>query len=237
MSHCAVPRIAASSAVSAPIDADELRASRRRVPERRAARDQIDAGGHHRRGVDQGRDRGRAFHRVGQPGLQRNLRRFRGAGDEERDASRTGSTPRGSVAALAKTSAYPIDPVAANSTKTAYIRPTSPTTLMTNALQRGRDGRWLVEPEADQEIRSEADEAPADEQPDEVVGEHQRQHREHEEVHVREEARDRFVARHVTDRVDVDEPADAGDDQRPDERERVQQQPEGEARRPAKRAA
>jgi hypothetical protein len=59
-------------------------------------------------------------------------------------------------------------------------------------LGRG-DGRRLVEPEADQEIRRQADEAPTDEQPDEVVGEHERQHREHEEIHVGEEARDRSV--------------------------------------------
>ena len=71
------------SAVSAPIDPTSTRASRRRVPQRRAARDQVDAGGHHRRGVDQRRDRRRAFHRVGEPGVQRDLRRLRGAADED----------------------------------------------------------------------------------------------------------------------------------------------------------
>ncbi len=39
-----------------------------------------------------------------------------------------------SVAAFAKTSAYAVEPVAANRTKTANIKPASPTTLMTNAF-------------------------------------------------------------------------------------------------------
>ena len=36
--------------------------------------DQVDAGGDHGRGVDQGADRGGAFHRVGQPDVQGKLR-------------------------------------------------------------------------------------------------------------------------------------------------------------------
>ncbi len=39
-----------------------------------------------------------------------------------------------SVPAFAKTSAYAIEPVAANSTKTANIRPASPTALITKAF-------------------------------------------------------------------------------------------------------
>ncbi len=108
----------------------------------------------------------------------------------------------------------------------------SPTTLMTNALRDAAtaDGRSVIE--ADQQVRREADEAPADEQSDEVVGEHEREHREHEEVQVGEEARERVLAGHVADRVDVDQEADAGDDHRPDQRDAIPLQAERELRQP-----
>jgi hypothetical protein len=96
------------------------------------------------------------------------------------------------------------------------------------------DGRRLEEPEADQKVRCRADEPPAHEQPDEVVGEHEGQHREDEKVHVREKARDRAIAPHIADRVDVDQPADAGDDASPQERERIEPEPEREAAYPVK---
>src|SRR5580704_3658535 len=51
-------------------------------------------------------------------------------------------------------------------------------------LAGGGYGRRFKEPEADQEVRGESDEPPADKQPDEVIGEHQREHREDEEIHV-----------------------------------------------------
>ena len=44
-------------------------------------RDHVDAGGHHRRGVDQRRDRRRTGHRVGQPDVERDLRRLAGRAD------------------------------------------------------------------------------------------------------------------------------------------------------------
>ena len=44
--------------------------------QRAAAGDHVDAGGHHRGGVDQGADGRRAFHRIGKPDVQRELCRF-----------------------------------------------------------------------------------------------------------------------------------------------------------------
>ena len=44
---------------------------RSRLEDRVRAHDQVDAGGDHRRRVDEGRDGGRALHRVGQPHVQR----------------------------------------------------------------------------------------------------------------------------------------------------------------------
>src|SRR6266513_1352968 len=80
-------------------------------------------------------------------------------------------------------------------------------------LARRQHGRAALEPETDQQVGTEADHGPADDQPDEVAGEDEQQHREDEEVHVGEEARDAGILPHVADRVDMDEEADPGDHQ------------------------
>ena len=65
---------------------DEAERDRRILEHRRQARHHEHARRHHRRGMDQGRDRRRAFHRVGQPGVQADLRRFAHRADEQKDA-------------------------------------------------------------------------------------------------------------------------------------------------------
>ena len=50
------------------------------------AADEVDAGRDHRGRVDQGADRRRAFHRVGQPDVQRELRRLADAAEEDAQA-------------------------------------------------------------------------------------------------------------------------------------------------------
>jgi hypothetical protein len=80
-----------------------------------------------------------------------------------------------------------------------------------------------VVPEADQEVRREADETPADEQEQEVPRLHEQQHREDEERHVGEVATLLVVARHVAHRVPDDEPADTRDDEHHRARQRVEE--------------
>ena len=82
-------------------------------------------------------------------------------------------------------------------------------------LLAGVGGRLLPEPEADQQVRAETDAFPADEHHREVGAEHQHQHERGEQIQVREVARVLAVALlvHVAGRVDVDQRADAGDDQ------------------------
>ena len=55
------------------------------------------------------------------------------------------------------------------------------------------------------------------------------EHEEHEEVQIGEEAAVALLVRHVADGVDVDQEADAGDDQQHDERELIEH--EGEVAR------
>ena len=85
----------------------------------------------------------------------------------------------------------------------------------------GVGGGVLGEVEADEQVGGEADALPADEEQEEAGGEDEDQHEEHEEVEVGEEAPVAFFVRHVADRVDMDEEADAGDDAEHDEGEVV----------------
>ena len=87
-------------------------------------------------------------------------------------------------------------------------------------LRRGDRLRPLV-PEPDQQVGRETDEAPADEEEQEVPRLDEHEHREDEERHVREVPALLVVAGHVAHRVPDDEPADAGDDEHHHRRERV----------------
>ena len=91
-------------------------------------------------------------------------------------------------------------------------KPTSPTRLTMNAFLAASGRRALLLPEADQQVAREPDQLPGDEDDEEVVGQYQEQHREHEEVQVREEPPVPAVVGHVADRVDVDEQADGRHD-------------------------
>ena len=65
-------------------------------------------------------------------------------------------------------------------------------------LDRCRVGRRLLVPETDQQIGREADALPAEEHLQQVVGRHQRQHREREERQVGEKARPVLVLGHMS---------------------------------------
>ena len=88
-------------------------------------------------------------------------------------------------------------------------------------LDAGARGGRAPVPERDQQVGRGADERPADDQQHEVAGQHQQQHREDEVVQVGEVPRVAAVRGHVRDRVEVDQRRDAGDDQRHEHRQRV----------------
>ena len=81
------PIVPAISSVAAPTIAPTSAAAGRELEQRVHARDQVDAGGDHRRGVDQRGDGRRALHRVGQPRVQRDLRALGERADEQQQAA------------------------------------------------------------------------------------------------------------------------------------------------------
>jgi len=71
--------------------------------------------------------------------------------------------------------------------------------------------RWPFEPEADEQVRAQPHQLPADVEQQEVVGQHQDQHGEDEQVEQGEKAGIALVLSHVTDGVDVDQETHSGD--------------------------
>src|SRR5262245_13009372 len=64
----------------------------------------------------------------------------------------------------------------------------------------------------DQQIRAEPYSLPADEQKQQVVGQHQRQHHEHEQIEISEKPVEPGIAVHVADGIDVYQQSDASDE-------------------------
>ena len=192
-------------------DDAELRA-RREVEHRPGPHDQVDARGHHRRGVDECGDRGRAFHRVAEPGLQRHLGRLTARGQQQQQAD-------GVECALAQFRCGGEDTLERDRADVGEHHhhrdgKADVADAVDDERLLGRGGRRrLVLPEPDQQVRRQADAFPADVEAQVVVGEHQQQHRREEQVQIREKPTAVRVFGHVADRVDVDQRADAGDQQ------------------------
>ena len=91
-------------------------------------------------------------------------------------------------------------------------------------LVGGGTGGVAMEIEADQQIGAQPHTFPAHEHQDVVIREDEREHGEHEQVEVSEEAVVTAFVRHVADGVDVDERADSGDEQQPDGGKRIEQE-------------
>ena len=197
--------------MTAPRTADEVLHVRRELEDAVRARDQVDAGGHHRRGVDQRADRRRALHRVGQPRVQRDLRRLRDRAAEqaERDEVDRRATLEPPIAV---SEPKPIEPVCRMSRNSASAIVASPTAFMMNAFFAAAIalGRSWWKP------ISRYDERPTSPQPTSSISRlpalHEHEHREDEERHVREVAALLGLAVHVADRVRDDQRADARDD-------------------------
>src|SRR5581483_11386001 len=191
-----------------------------RDEERRAARDEVDAGGDHRRGVDERRHRRGSLHRVRQPRVQRELRGLARRADEEGDADEQQVRLRGDADLLEDLGVGEGPEDEEDRDHPDRVAPVADA-VHPERLVRGLLRRGLVEPEPDQEIRAQADTLPPHEREEVVVGHDQDEHREHEERQPREEAVEAVVVLHVAVRVDEDQRADDGDDQEHRARQRI----------------
>ena len=189
-----------------------------RVGENRGgARAHVNAGGDHGGGVDQGGNRGGAFHGVGQPDVQRNLRGLaaRAHQQQQRDSGQdVHRLARSGGENTTEIERAEIHDDQEHREREAEIADA----VHDERFVAGGGGALLHEVEADQQVAAQTHAFPADEEQQVVTRQHQRQHEEHEQVQVGEEAVVAFLMLHVAGGVDVDERADAGDDQQHDHR-------------------
>ena len=154
------------------------------------AGDHVDAGGHHRRGVDEGRDRGRALHGVGEPDVERDLRGLARCADEQQQRDRGRHADAQQPVGLAEHDTEVERAEGGEDQHEADEEAPVADAVDDERLLARCGGRRFGEPEADEQVGRQPDQLPADEHEPEVVRQHQRQHRGDEQVHVAEEARD-----------------------------------------------
>ncbi len=183
---------------------------------------EIDAGGDHRRRVDQRRDRRRAGHRIGQPDVQRNLRALaRDTNDQQQRDQHDQALRHFAVLDLLKNAR---ELQRADSDEHGEHRqhhaPVADTIDDHRLLGRIAVG-VLLEPETDQQERAQTHALPAHEQHQVVVRQHQDQHHRQEEIEIDEETLEARIAVHVADGVDMNQRAHAGDHHQHDARQPI----------------
>ena len=170
------------------------------------AAEHVDTGGDHRRGVDQRGDGRRAFHRVGQPDVQRELRGLADGAAEEQQRNRGAEDVMLAELGEVDRAVRPVAPDdAEQETEVADA-------VDDEGLLRGVARGLLFVPVVDQQLGAETDQLPEDEHHEKIVGEHDAEHRKHEDRQAAEVARLRRVVVHVAEREHVHAEADDADD-------------------------
>ena len=183
------------------------------------AEQHVNAGGDHGGGVDQRGDRGGAFHGVRQPDVERELGGLAdgAAEDAEHGGGDHAVAADGEIGGDVGVDAgfHRIEGEGAGDApehEDADHESEVADAVAEEGLLGGIRGGVLLIPVADEQIGTETDQFPEDEGHDEVVGQHDAGHREHEKRKTGEVAGLRLVVLHVGEREDVDQRADAGDD-------------------------
>ena len=162
--------------------------------------------------MDQRRDRGRAFHGVGQPGVQQELRRFAHGPHEQPQADQRQRVdiPVKQMNGLAderrrlRENGVEVDAADHREEREDTEREAEIADAVDEeGLDRRGVGFRLVVPEADQQVTGEPDAFPAEEHLHQIVRRHQHQHGEGEHRQIAEEARAIRVLLHVADGVEV----------------------------------
>ena len=191
-------------------------------------RDHVNAGGDHGGRVDERGDRGGAFHRVGEPDIERKLRALAGRAQHQakRDHGNHATAPAGVLAEfssdLGERQGAEVGDEQEHPDQKAEVAYAIDNECFLACVGR----RLFLEPEADEQIRGQAHALPSDEHDQGVAGQHEDGHEKQEQVQVGEVARIALVVAHVADRVDVNQEADAGDDQEHHERKLIENETE-----------
>ena len=219
---------------------DDRQGSAAHLINRRHTRYHEQTGGNHGCGVNQCRNRGRTFHRIRQPNVQRELRRFTHRTDkqeqtgygnqrpfhtgEQLDSGRLNIRQISEYILIAQAAAE-IGKHQADTEQKSEVTDT----VDQKGFQVGKNRARTFEIETDQEIRHQAHSLPAEEELDEVVAHNQHQHAESKQRNIAEEAlvADFFIV-HIADGVDMHHQRHAGDHDHHHRRHRIDQEADGE---------
>ena len=206
---------------------------RRQLVERIGAHHDVDAGGDHGRGVDQGRHRRRTGHGVGQPDVERNLSALAGGAQEESQGDEGGKRQAQNVVALhhfrrVLDGAEELLVVEGSELRHQSEHPRQEAEVAhpvdDECLASGEGRELLIVVEADQQVRAQPHPFPADEGDEKVVAQDEHQHHAHEQVQVGEIALEAGLVIHVADREPVDPEAYEGDHEEHHAGERIEQE-------------
>ena len=186
--------------------------------------------------MDQRADRRGAFHRVGEPNVQRELRALSACAQQKQQTDRrphAAANVKRRIAEhrLAKDAAMHDaaderiveieravgDPEQEKAQGEAAIADA----VDEERLHPRRRGRGLFKPEADQQIAAQTDRLPEDVEQNEVAHRHQHRHREDEQRDVAEEPPIAGVAVHIADRIDRHQQRNKRDHRQHDGGERI----------------
>ena len=181
-----------------------------------------DTGSHHRCRVDERRHRCRAFHRVGQPEVERKLRTLAARTDEEKHRD-GGDRSFGDGSFVSRFVDGAVRHRANCGERDEHRGHHSPVTdaIGDEGFLTGNRRTVAGMPERDKEVRTRPHALPAEEGDEQVLPEHQHEHREDEQIEIEEELRELGVAVHVSHRIEVDERADARDEECHSDAQRV----------------
>ncbi len=180
--------------------------------------------------MDQRRYRGRTFHRVRQPGVERNLCRFTCGTKEESESDYGNENPTRLKQVCIFRDLHEVhrpDPFAAEGPEQGQqaAEKAEVTDPVDNKRLLGSiTSTLLLDVVTDQQVGTETDTFPADKHNQRVVAENQEQHGAGEQVQIAEEAVEALFTVHVTDRVEVDQGTDTGNDQNHDSGQRIKQE-------------
>ena len=220
-----------------------------------ASRHEVDARCDHRRRVDQGAGGRGAFHRVGEPDMQRQLGALAAGCEQEtqadrrahrapHDAARIGEPSLAEDArqdrAVRRERVVEVERAIGHPEEKRRDRQAEVTHAVDEKrFLRGPRRLGLREPEADEQIAARAHRLPEHVHDEEVARRHEHRHREHEQREHREKPRIARIVVHVAHGIDRHHETDAGDDREQGGRERIEPQGDGNRERPrgAPRAA
>ncbi len=198
--------------------------------EREGARDEVDARLDHGRGVNERRHRGRALHGVGQPQVERELRRLAdGAAEDQQAGPEQGVLVRQQVGVVEQL-AVAEGPERGGEQDDAQEQENVAEARHHERLLGGRGGAGLRVPVPDEEVGAEAHDLPEDEHQEVVVHHDGAEHAGHEErldAEVAAQVLVRLVGE-VRRREDDDEQGEQAHQRHQPDRQVVEQKADGE---------